>query len=112
MIHIRHRTNHDITIVVGDDQTPKWFISMDGSTYSKDEWEPAPPPGKWEDITAQVVLEEKGVPAQGRVNFYYNAAGTHNIRIGYLQFKGAYRVLQTPKGQGRVELRIERRIDE
>ena len=108
MIHIRHRTDHDLVFEVSDDQTPKWFIGLAGATYSKDQWELAPPPGEWQDITGQVVLEVKDAPAQGRVNLYFNAAGTHDVRIGYIQFKGPYRLAQGVDGL----LRVERRKDD
>lgn len=106
MIRIRHRTSHDLIADVSDDQTPHWFIGADGTTYGKDQWELLPPPGTWEDVTAQVVMVEMDKPAQGRVNFYFNEAGTHAIRIGYLQFKGLYRLAHTPTG-----FKVERRID-
>ena|SRR3990167_2318800 len=105
MIHIRHRTSHDLIADVSDEQTPNWFIGLDGSTYGKDQWELAPPPGQWQDITSQVVLEVKDAPAQGRVNLYFNAAGTHETRIGYIQFKGPYRLAQGADGLFRVEQR-------
>ena len=93
MIRIRQRNWHDITADVSNEQTPKWFIGLDGTTYGKDQWELLPPPGEWENITAQVILEAPDSPAQGRVNFYFHEAASHAVRIGYLQFKGHYRLV-------------------
>jgi hypothetical protein len=108
MIRIRHRTSHDLIADVSDDQTPKWFIGVDGSTYGKDQWELAPPPGQWEDITRQVILDVKDDGYnQGRVNVGYNESGApnHIKRIGYIQFKGPYRLAQGVDGLFRVERR-------
>ena len=104
---IRHRSQLTNAVEVSHEQTPKWFIGLDGTTYSKVEWELAPPPGTWQDITNDIVYDVKDGAAQGRVNFYYREDPSHAIRIGYLQCKGAYRVVQTPQG-----LRVERRVDD
>lgn len=104
MLQIRHRTSHDLIADVAD-QTPKWFIGEDGTTYGKDQWELAPPPGQWEDVTPRIQVEVMDAPAQGRVNVYFNESGTHLVRIGYLQFKGPYRVAQTAEGLLKVEHR-------
>ena len=103
---IRHRSRLASPVEVSNEQTPKWFIGLDGATYSKVEYELAPPPGQWVDITDQVTVQVLDSPAQGRVNFYFNESGTHEVRIGYVQMKGSYRVAPSPQG-----LKVEQRVD-
>ena len=86
-MRIRHRKDHLRTVDVLEQHTPQWYIGHDGRTYPTMDWELQPPPGRWEDVTRELIVEAMQAPAEGRHNLCHR-----NKRIGYFQFKGKYRM--------------------